>query len=130
MLVSEGLKLALGPGIKDPISNVSPGLLGLVLSLEPVGLNLLNQVILGSFGLGLGLLALGLKEGAELGGVPALIWRNDVLIPVLFDQILEILAVRRSRIGDVVVGEPTLKLCLVPFVVYCNKELADILPKH
>ena len=42
---------------------------------------------------------------------------NHFGLPVLFDKILQVFAIRRSRIWDVMVGEPALELSLVPFVV-------------
>jgi len=44
-------------------------------------------------------------------------WVDDFGLPVIFDQGLKILSVCWSWIGDVMVGKPALKLCLMPFIV-------------
>lgn len=82
-----------------------------------MGANLLHEVVLGSLDLALGLLALGLQEGAELSGIPAAVGSHDVVVPVLLNEALKILAVGRGRVRDGVIREPALKLRLVPFVV-------------
>ncbi len=38
-------------------------------------------------------------------------------LPVLFDQVLEILPICWRGIGNIMIGEPALELSLVPFVV-------------
>lgn len=47
-------------------------------------------------------------------------WSGHLRFPVLFDEILEVFPIGGTGIGDVVVGEPTLELGLVPFVVRCT----------
>jgi hypothetical protein len=43
---------------------------------------------------------------------------NNMLLPVVFDQILKVFSmISRSRVGDFVVGEPTLEFGFVPLVV-------------
>ena len=103
VVVTEGLELAFGPSVEDPVSNVAVGSLGLVLGLIPSGLNLSYQGILALFGRVLGLKTLELEVGGQLLGVPVLIRCDDVAVPVLLDELLEITAVRRSRIRDIVV---------------------------
>jgi hypothetical protein len=88
-----------------------------LLGLIPVRANLANEAVLGSLGLGLGLLALGLEESAQLSRVPAVVGCDNVVIPVLLDKVLKILAVGRGGIWDRVVSKPALQLSLMPFVV-------------
>ncbi len=117
MVVTEGLELAVGPGVQDPVSNIGPGLLGLILSLIPNGMDLRNQrilVLLGRLG---GISPLQLEIGQELVRIPFAIWRHDVGIPVLLDQLLEVSAIGGGRVGNVVIGEPALQLRFVPLVV-------------
>lgn len=68
----------------------------------------------------LDLLAGGAQVVGQLGGVPAVVGLDDIVLPILLDKIGEILAVGRSRVGDVVVGKPALKLSLMPLVVSCS----------
>lgn len=120
MLVSKGLELALSPGVEDPVADAGPGLLGIILGLVPVGLDLLDEAVLGGLSLAGGLGASGLQEGAQVGAVPALVGGDDIVVPVLLDQRLEVLAVRGRRVRDVVVREPALELGLMPLVVDCE----------
>jgi hypothetical protein len=50
-------------------------------------------------------------------GIPVLVRVHDLIVPVRLDEVLEVLAVGRLRVGNVVVGEPSLKLGLMPLVV-------------
>jgi hypothetical protein len=49
--------------------------------------------------------------------IPIIVGRGDLRLPVLLDKTFKILAVSGSRIGNVMVRQPSLKLVLVPFVV-------------
>jgi len=42
---------------------------------------------------------------------------NNMLLPVVFDQILKVFSISGSRVGDFVVGEPALEFSFVPLVV-------------
>ena len=44
---------------------------------------------------------------------------NNLSLPIFFDEVFEVFSVCGSRVGDIVVGEPTLKFGLMPFVVGC-----------
>lgn len=121
MLVSEGLELAVGPGIKNPILGTSQGSLSLVLGIVPCVLDLSEERILGGLGALLGLDALRLQIRGQLSRVPLLVRRDSVILPVILDEALKILAVRRSRVGDIVVREPSLELGLMPLVVGFGK---------
>ena len=46
---------------------------------------------------------------------------NNLGLPIFFDEVFEVFPVCRSRVGDIVVGEPTLKFGLMPFVVGCDE---------
>jgi len=56
----------------------------------------------------------------ELVRVPGVVGLDDIILPVLLDQVLKVFAVGGSWVWDVVVREPALKLSLVPFVVCCT----------
>lgn len=84
---------------------------------SPVVLDLSNQsiLVLGSRILRLDTLLLQVRR--ELLTVPSLVWPSNLVLPVIFDQVLQILTISRCRVGDVVIREPSLKFGLVPFVV-------------
>ena len=42
---------------------------------------------------------------------------NNLGLPVLLDEIFQIFPIRWSRVGDIMIGEPSFKLSLVPLVV-------------
>lgn len=46
-------------------------------------------------------------------------WVDDFRLPVGLDESLEVLAISRSWIWDIVVREPALELSLMPLVVCC-----------
>lgn len=117
MLVGEFLELAVGPGVEDPILHIDPSLLGLVAGLIPGGLNLADEGVLVSFGALLSLDALVGEPGLEVLGGPRVVGLDDVVVPVGLDELLEILPIGGSRVGDVVVRQPALELRLVPLVV-------------
>jgi hypothetical protein len=51
---------------------------------------------------------------------------DNLSLPVVLDQVLEIFAISWSRVRDVVIREPTLKLSLVPFVVCCRRSIGAL----
>lgn len=120
MLVAESLQLAVRPGIQDPVLDAKVGILSLIASLIPGALDLGDERVLVGLGGVLGLDTLGLEVLLQAVGVPRVVGRDDVVIPVVLDELLEILAVGGSGVGDVVVGEPALELRLVPLVVSCR----------
>lgn len=117
MVVKEGLELAVGPGVQNPVPDTGVGILGLVLGLVPNILDLGNQGVLVCLGGILNLDTLLLEVAIQLVCVPLLVRADGVVLPILLDQLLEILAVGGSGISNVVVGEPALELSLVPLVV-------------
>lgn len=117
--------MAVGPSVENPVTDVAPGGLGVLLGLIPVGANLADKAVLGSFGLSLGLLALGLEIGRELSSVPRAVGLNNIIVPVLLYEALEILAVGRAWVRHGVIREPALQLGLMPLVVDCNYWLAS-----
>lgn len=122
MAVAEGLELAVSPRVQDPVLHVEPGVVSLVLRLIPDTLDLVDERVLGGTGRVLGLDSLLLQVVGELGSIPLLVGSDDLVIPVGLDELLELLAVRGCRIGDIVVGKPSLELSLVPFVVGCQER--------
>lgn len=50
MLVGECLQLAIGPSVENPVPYANPGLLSIVLALIPVGLDLIEEAVLGGLG--------------------------------------------------------------------------------
>jgi hypothetical protein len=117
VLVSKGLELAVSPAVEDPVLDVDVGVLSSVLSLIPRVLNLSKKGVLVGLGAFLSLNTLLLEVGRELVRIPVLVRGDSIAVPVLLDQVLEILAVGRGRVWDVVVRQPTLELSLMPLVV-------------
>lgn len=72
------------------------------------------SVLLGAL---LDLLALAREVRLHLVGVPAVVWRGDLVLPVGLDEVDKVLAVGSGRVRDIMVGEPSLELSLVPLVV-------------
>lgn len=89
----------------------------LILTLMPVPLHLTEQALLILLGPLLDLLALRRQVVLQTLRVPGAVGLDDVVLPVVLDQVLEVLAVGGRGVGDVVVREPALQLRLVPFVV-------------
>ena len=83
----------------------------------PCVLNLDNEAVLVLLGTLLDLLAGGGQVVGKLARAPVVVGLSNVVLPVLLDEVGQILAVGRGRVGDVVVGEPALKLSLMPLVV-------------
>jgi hypothetical protein len=65
----------------------------------------------------LGIGAFLLKICAQLSGVPIAVWRSNLAFPVFLDDVLEIVAICRRWIWNVIIREPPLKLGLMPFVI-------------
>jgi hypothetical protein len=103
--------------VEEPVSAVAISLVGLVGSLVPCVLNLGDEALGVLLGALLDLLAGGGQVAGELTRAPAAVGLGDVVLPVLLDEVGQVLAVCRGRVGDTVVGEPALKLSLMPFVV-------------
>jgi hypothetical protein len=108
--------------VEDPVLNTTIGLVRRVLSLGPVHLDLLSEALGVLLGALLCLVALGGEVVLEALGVPAAIGRDDLVVPVVADRLLEALAVRGRWVRDAVVRQPTLKLRLVPLVVDCSVD--------
>lgn len=117
MVIAESLELTLGPSIQDPVLHTGPGRLGLVLGFVPTTLDLSDEAVLGIFRRVLGLGALLLEIGLQLIRIPLLIGGDYVRVPVRLHEVFEIFAVSRGGVRDVVVGEPSLELGLMPLVV-------------
>jgi hypothetical protein len=108
--------------VEDPVLNTTIGLVRRVLSLGPVHLDLLSEALGVLLGALLCLVALGGEVVLEALGVPAAVGRDDLVVPVVADRLLEALAVRGRWVRDAVVRQPTLKLRLVPLVVDCSVD--------
>ena len=120
VMITEGLELALGPRVQNPVLHAKPGVVSLVLRLIPDTLNLVDERVLGGTSRVLGLDTLLLQVVGELDSIPLLVGSDHLVIPVGLDELLKLLAVGRCRVGDVVVRKPSLELSLVPLVVSCE----------
>lgn len=69
----------------------------------PVILNLLNQAIGVLLGALLDLLALGAEVALETRRIPLVVGLHDIVVPVVLDEVFEILAVCWFGVRDVVV---------------------------
>lgn len=105
--------------VEDPVLGVTVGLVGLLGSLVPGVLNLGEEAVLVLLSALLDFLASGGQVVGELGSVPVVVGLGDVVLPVLANEVAQILAVGRGGVGDIVVGEPALELSLMPLVVSC-----------
>lgn len=103
--------------VEEPVGAVAVGLVGLLGGLVPCVLNLGDEALGVLLGALLDLLAGGSQVVGELVGSPVAVGLGDVVLPVLRDEVGQVLAVGRSRVGHVVVGEPALELSLMPLVV-------------
>lgn len=83
----------------------------------PIALNLAGKALGVLLRALLDLLPLRGQVVGELLRIPLVVGLGDVILPVGLDEVLEILTVSGGGVGDVVVGEPSLELSLVPFVV-------------
>jgi hypothetical protein len=117
MTIAEGLELTVGPSVQNPILDVGIGTMGLIFGLVPHTLDTIDERIPCILGRVLGLDALLLQIASEFLLVPVAVRLGNIGLPVLLHKVFEILAVGRGRVRDVVVGEPPLKLCLMPSVV-------------
>lgn len=50
-------------------------------------------------------------------GIPVIVWRCNLGLPVVLNEVLKILSICGSRVRDIVVRQPSLELGFVPFVV-------------
>jgi hypothetical protein len=109
--------------VEDPVLNVAVSLVGRVLSLVPVGLDLLGEALRIVLGALLCLLAASGQVVGEGLGIPRCVGVDNLVIPVVGDGLLKVLTIRRTRVRDVVVRQPALELRLVPLVVDCLSML-------
>lgn len=120
MIFEENWQYSIDLRVEDPALSVAVSLVGLLGSLMPGILHLGDEAVLVLLGTLLDLLASGGEVVLKLSGVPVVVWLDDVVLPVVLDELGQVLTVGRSRIGDVVVGEPALELGLMPLVVSCS----------
>ena len=90
----------------------------------PARLNLGKQAVGVLLGALLHLFALRLQVARKTVGVPLVVWLRNVVLPVVLDEVLKVFTIRRRRIRDVVIREPSLQLSLVPFVVCCTGSVS------
>ena len=105
--------------VEDPVLDVGVRILSDILSLVPVGLDGVDKRVLGCSSGGSSLLAALAQVSGELLGVPITVWRDDLGVPVLLNKFLEICAISWGWVGDIVIGQPSVEIGLVPLVVYC-----------
>jgi len=86
-------------------------------SVFPGALHLLDKSILVAFGALFDLGTLIDEVLLEAVEIPVRVGRLHSRLPVVLHKVLEIFAISRSRVWDIVVGEPALELGLVPLVV-------------
>ena len=89
--------------VKNPVANVGVCITGFVLGLIPVLLDLGDKAILILLGAFLDGLALLHQIGLELFRRPGRVRTNYLGVPVVLDQVLEILAISRGWVRDTVV---------------------------
>jgi hypothetical protein len=106
------------PAVKNPILNATPSTLRLILGLIPRSLDLTDQAVLVRVCSILGLYALELQVGSQLVDIPVVVWCCNLGLPVFLDAVLQILAVCWLWKRNVMICQPSLKLGLMPFVVY------------
>ena len=89
--------------MKDPVLHVLVRLGDRVICLLPGLLHFLEQAILVLLGAFLRLMDVTAEPLLQLVGVPTVVRLHNVIVPVILHQVLEVLAVGRRRVGDVVV---------------------------
>ena len=62
----------------------------------------------------------------ELSCIPAVVWSDNLVIPIALNEALKVLAVSWSGVRNVVVRQPSLQLRLVPFVVCLPQLVEDV----
>lgn len=103
MVITERLELAVGPRVKDPVLDIDKRILDIVFSLGPGGLNLGDELVPVLLSVVLDLNALLLQICSKLVGIPAVVGLDNIVIPVLLDAVMQVLAVCRRWIRDVVI---------------------------
>jgi hypothetical protein len=103
--------------VKDPVAQIGISLGDGVFGVRPCSLDLLNELLLCVGGALLQRLAPEGEVLLQLRDAPVVIRSDDVVVPVLLDEVLEVPSVRRRRVRDVIVREPAIQLCFMPLVV-------------
>ena len=94
--------------IKDPILNIVPCIVSLLLRLIPMAPDLIQQALLGSSSSSFSIDAFVSQERRELRRVPVAVRCNNFGLPILLDQVFQVFAIRRLGVGNIVVREPAL----------------------
>jgi len=103
--------------VEDVVPDIAVDRVRVVSSVFPSALHLFDKSILVAFSALLDLRTLVDEVLLETVEVPVSIGGLHSRLPVVLHKVLKILAISRSRVWDVMVGKPALKLGLVPFVV-------------
>jgi len=135
MAIQESFELTLGPAtptssqqtkskketidsrIENPALDTLPGSLGSLICLVPARLNLLDKPVLILLLLFIQLGPNIAEIALELCSIPSLVVIDDPRPPVVLHDLLQIIAVRGFRVGDIVIAKPAFELCFMPFVV-------------
>ena len=107
--------------VEDPVDRVGIGFRHLLFGIGPARLNLGNETVLVLLGTFLNLLASGGEVLLELSRVPAVVWSQNFVIPVVFDEIFQVLSICWGGIGNVMIREPSFQLGLMPLIVSCRR---------
>ena len=89
----------------------------MITGLIPRLLDLADQTLLVLLGALLGFFTFASEVGLQTVDIPALVRSCNVAVPVVLHKILKIFPVCGCRVRDVMVGQPPLKLSLMPLVV-------------
>lgn len=89
--------------VEDPVLYAVVRRIRLIASLMPIAFDLAEQAILVLLRALLDLLSTGAEIAGELICIPLVVRLGHVILPVVLNQILKVLAVRRCRIWDVVI---------------------------
>ena len=92
----------------------------MIASLVPGALNLAEETICVLLRAFLDFFALRSEVVLKLVGIPLVVRLRDVVLPVVLNKVLEVFAVSRCWIRNVMIREPSLKLGFVPLVVCCT----------
>ena len=103
--------------IKNPVSDIGIRIGHRIRSVCPRGLDLSKKRILARSGTVLCFYAFSFKVALQLWSLPCIIWRHDLVVPILLDEVLKIFAVGWSRERDVVILQPTFQFRFMPTII-------------
>jgi hypothetical protein len=79
--------------VKDPVTDATVCLVGRLFGLGPVVLHLLSEAVGVLLAALLGLLALEAQVVLQRLGVPAVVGRHDLVVPVVLDKVLQVFTI-------------------------------------